>query len=974
MHIFNPSARFRAVLSLAAMGAITLGVFVVDRSPSSAQKRGSAEKDAPQAGTIAGRVFQDFNGNGTMDTTTTIANNGTGTIGVAIDRGISGVQVRAYSSSGVNVTAGGVVSTDANGNYSLTTTDAGSGPYRVEFTSLPAGFLPSARSTDSVNGGSATNSGSAVQFVSTPATNVNLAVNHPSDYSQNNPEIVATMYADGDQLSGGNSAQSVVLSFPYSAGSSDTATGASQTAYDAPSTWPLRLPASSVGTTYGLAYARRTRLVYAAAFFKRHAGFGPQGPNAIYVLTRAGTGSVVSFFTVPGTVTNAHDTSDYNRDNGDTGWNGVGTTSLGGLALSEDESTLYVMNLANRTLYALNATTGAMINSQAAPTNLPVPSGTCAAADARPFALTMYRGTLYAGMICSAASTANVDSFTDSDSNGVWDAGDYYVDTNNNGVRDVGESYYELTGNSSYTAPEPFTDGDGNGIYNLGDTRNLRAYVYTVNPSTLAFGASPVLDVPLNYKRGLSTHTQGAIGHWRPWSSIYRNAISGLRTIYSQPMLTDIAFDNGNMILALRDRVGDQVGNGSLSNPGDPSNFNFYQPRTAGDVLRACGAPNTWTIESNGRCGGTGSAPQNVSEGPGGAEFYYGDAYDLAQDFISPSVNIVGKGGNHSDTANGGVEQMPGAPDAVISNFDPIANIPNMIHDGGIRWLNNTTGAFTKGYRLYDGVGNDTGIFGKAGGIGGSMVLLADPAPLEIGNRVWRDLNGNGVQDPGETPISGVTVRLYQGSTLVGTAVTDANGEYYFVGSTSPDGNTGDNIGQVNGGIAYSTTYQVRFDNPTNYSSGGPLFGLFPTVANQTSQDGDDDASDSDAVTVLNPAGSPAGSFGVISVTTGGPGANNHTFDAGFNATPTAAGVSVEGRITLQAGNGIRNVRVTLTEEDGTVHSALTGAFGYFRFQNVPVGQTVIVTVAAKRFTFTQPTRIVLLQDNLAELDFVADQ
>lgn len=262
-----------------------------------------------------------------------------------------------------------------------------------------------------------------------------------------------------------------------------------------------------VGTTYGLAYARRTRLVYAAAFSSGMQALARKA-RMRYTSSLAGTGSVVSFFTVPGTVTNAHDTSDYNRDNGDTGWNGVGTTSLGGLALSEDESTLYVMNLANRTLYALNATTGAMINSQAAPTNLPVPSGTCAAADARPFALTMYRGTLYAGFVCSAASTANVDSFTDSNSNGIWDMGDYYVDTNNNGVRDVGESYYELTGNSSYTAPEPFTDGDGNGIYNLGDTRNLRAYVYTVNPSTLAFGASPVLDVP-STTSGLSTHTQG---------------------------------------------------------------------------------------------------------------------------------------------------------------------------------------------------------------------------------------------------------------------------------------------------------------------------------------------------------------------------------------------------------------------------------------------------------------------------------
>ncbi len=50
------------------------------------------------AGTISGRVFQDFNGNGTYDTTLTIPNSsGSGTIGVAIDRGIANVTVWANS-------------------------------------------------------------------------------------------------------------------------------------------------------------------------------------------------------------------------------------------------------------------------------------------------------------------------------------------------------------------------------------------------------------------------------------------------------------------------------------------------------------------------------------------------------------------------------------------------------------------------------------------------------------------------------------------------------------------------------------------------------------------------------------------------------------------------------------------------------------------------------------------------------------
>ena len=68
------------------------------------------------------------------------------------------------------------------------------------------------------------------------------------------------------------------------------------------------------------------------AFFKRHAGFGPAGANGVYRITRASGGSVLNTYAVPGTVTNAHDTANYPRDNGNIGWDAVGKTSLGGMA------------------------------------------------------------------------------------------------------------------------------------------------------------------------------------------------------------------------------------------------------------------------------------------------------------------------------------------------------------------------------------------------------------------------------------------------------------------------------------------------------------------------------------------------------------------------------------------------------------------------------------------------------------------
>ena len=56
-------------------------------------------------------------------------------------------------------------------------------------------------------------------------------------------------------------------------------------------------------------------------------------------------------------------------------------------------------------------------------------------------------------------------------------------------------------------------------------------------------------------------------------------------------------------------------------------------------------------------------------------------------------------------------------------------------------------------------------------------------APGTIGDRIWSDANGDGVQDPGEVGISGVTVELVDRSgAVVATQVTGPNGDYLFDG------------------------------------------------------------------------------------------------------------------------------------------------------------------------------------------------
>jgi len=59
--------------------------------------------------------------------------------------------------------------------------------------------------------------------------------------------------------------------------------------------------------------------------------------------------------------------------------------------------------------------------------------------------------------------------------------------------------------------------------------------------------------------------------------------------------------------------------------------------------------------------------------------------------------------------------------------------------------------------------------------------------PVAIGNRVWNDANSNGIQDPGESGIKGVTVELWRDVAGTGvytasgtTRTTDANGNYIF--------------------------------------------------------------------------------------------------------------------------------------------------------------------------------------------------
>lgn len=86
-------------------------------------------------------------------------------------------------------------------------------------------------------------------------------------------------------------------------------------------------------------------------------------------------------------------------------------------------------------------------------------------------------------------------------------------------------------------------------------------------------------------------------------------------------------------------------------------------------------------------------------------------------------------------------------------------------------------------------------------------------------------------------------------------------------------------------------------------------------------------------------------------------------------APPTAANASVSGRVTGPDGNGVSRATVTMTDAEGHARTAVTNAFGYYTFTDVPAGVTYTFVVSAKGYRFGEPV-IRTVGDDLTGLDF----
>ncbi|EIU0294145.1 carboxypeptidase regulatory-like domain-containing protein [Staphylococcus pseudintermedius] len=188
------------------------------------------------------------------------------------------------------------------------------------------------------------------------------------------------------------------------------------------------------------------------------------------------------------------------------------------------------------------------------------------------------------------------------------------------------------------------------------------------------------------------------------------------------------------------------------------------------------------------------------------------------------------------------------------------------------------------------------------------VVPPMEDAKFNLGDKVWEDLNKDGIQNSNEPGISGVTVTLTKEDGTTVTAKTDDQGNYKF--TDLPNGK-----------------YTVTFETPDGYE---------PTKANVG-----DDALDSDGKTVEVVINNK----------------DDMTIDSGFHKPEEVEPPKVEATFNLgdkvwedlnkdgiQNSNepGIGGVTVTLTKEDGTTVTAKTDENGNYKFTELPNGKYTV--------------------------------
>ncbi|MFY7887152.1 MAG: SdrD B-like domain-containing protein, partial [Dolichospermum sp.] len=454
---------------------------------------------------------------------------------------------------------------------------------------------------------------------------------------------------------------------------------------------------------------------------------------------------------------------------------------------------------------------------------------------------------------------------------------------------------------------------------------NLTATVYEIDPVSNA--STQILQFPLTYPKG---YPNGNVtSGWHAWTDDYMDMVNsnnatgvGSNGGYPTPILADIDFDiDGAMVIALDDRTSWQFGYYNYLPDPTFTNTTLWAANAGGDILRAYYSNGVFALENAGKAGPkTGANPTN-NEGPGFGEFF--------------NDNFVCC---HTETMSGGLAIKPGSGEVAAVMMDP-NNSTGQIFAGGVKYMSNNDGSYQRAYNIYGGY-SDLNTFGKSNGLGDIVFAVDNPDFSQIGNRVWQDLDGDGIQDPCEPGIAGITMSLYNAAgTLVGTTTTDANGNYYF----------GNGVGGIN--LTPGADYYVVAGTGQYSTSNGLVDGSgnkYGEITLPLTGEGTVPTNNDNNGTIAPSSGVTAAFGGLPYARVTAPATNtvDHTIDFGFTYGSLGNYVwldnNKDGLQNEPASNGINGVTVELYKETtpgnftlvGTTTTANDGSGnpGYYNF------------------------------------------
>ncbi|MBK9994322.1 MAG: DUF11 domain-containing protein [Saprospiraceae bacterium] len=443
---------------------------------------------------------------------------------------------------------------------------------------------------------------------------------------------------------------------------------------------------------------------------------------------------------------------------------------------------------------------------------------------------------------------------------------------------------------------------------NSGTAANLQVKAYEMNPVSNTFTQV------LSYTPDWLTAGLRLGGDWphAPWSTTYPSGDGDGDPGTIQPHFFSIAFDDyGAMIIGFVNREV-FVDAGSTREPG-------YLLRTWRN------ADGTFTLENDGVSGPLTSTARTRNVDGGGQPGNF--TPDPPGDYNNGPGNDWffenGRTRSHPNLYTGGALVVPGTGFVVGGFADP----GNPIWQTGGRYINFETGRSEYG----------TSVIGAKATVMAAGDVVCDDPTVEVGNRIWMDTDGNGIQDADEMALAGITVQLYNGSTLIATAVTNSSGNYIF--SSDPLGTTSSSH-IYNLGLIAGTNYTIRVPNVQGGSKQTSLGTKILTTPNLTGTTNSEiDKIDSDGILVGNNA---EVTFLLVSY-----GANNHTLDFGFTAlTCPVAGTNGSTNVCDNSTLTITLSSLISGDSTGGVWSRVSGSGGTFNSTLgtfIPTGATTSI-------------------------------